>query len=418
MDWMLYAQALLGIVVFTALAVPFSARRQAINWRLVGIAIVLQFAVCILLTKVPLISNALSYVNEGVKALNTATLKGSSFVYGYLGGGDTPFTVTNPGALSTFAFTVLPLVMVVSALAAVLWHWRVLPLVVRSISFLFERTLGTRGPAGLAATATIFMGQVEAPLLVKPYVASMTRYELLILMTAGMSMISGSMMVIYAAMLGHLFDGVLSHLLIKSIMSVPSSILFAHILVPEGTPTAFQEKNEGKLYGGTMDAITRGTSDGMHIYFNICAILVVLIAFVALINSALGLLPTVAGTPLSLERVAGWIFAPIAWLMGIPWVEALKSGSLLGIKTVLNEFIAYLDLAKVSPAEMSERSRLITIYALCGFANFASVGMQVSGLAAMAPDRRQDLLDLGMPSLLAATLGSCMTGAIVGLVTF
>lgn len=418
MDWMLYAQALLGIAVFTALAVPFSARRQAINWRLVGIAIVLQFAVCILLTKVPLISNALSYVNEGVKALNTATLKGSSFVYGYLGGGDTPFTVTNPGALSTFAFTVLPLVMVVSALAAVLWHWRVLPLVVRSISWLFERTLGTRGPAGLAATATIFMGQVEAPLLVKPYVASMTRYELLILMTAGMSMISGSMMVIYAAMLGHLFDGVLSHLLIKSIMSVPASILFAHILVPEGTPTAFQEQKEGKLYGGTMDAITRGTSDGMHIYFNICAILVVLIAFVALINSALGLLPGVAGAPLSLERVAGWIFAPIAWLMGIPWAEALKSGSLLGIKTVLNEFIAYLDLAKVSPAEMSERSRLITIYALCGFANFASVGMQVSGLGAMAPDRRQDLLDLGMPSLLAATLGSCMTGAIVGLVTF
>lgn len=418
MDWMLYAQALLGIAVFIGLAVPFSANRRAINWKLVGIAVVLQFAICILLTKVPLISQGLAYVNEGVSALSTATAKGTSFVYGYLGGGDAPFTITNPGALSTFAFTVLPLVMVVSALAAVLWHWRILPLVVSSISWVFERTLGTRGPAGLAATATIFMGQVEAPLLVRPYIASMTRYELLILMTAGMSMISGSLMVIYAAMLGHLFTDVLSHLLIKSIMSVPASILFAHIIIPEGAPTGFDEQKQGRLYGSTMDAISRGTTDGLHIYFNICAILVVLIAFVALINSGLGVLPSVAGTPLSLERMAGWLFAPLAWLMGIPWSEALKSGSLLGIKTVLNEFIAYLDLAKMSTVEMSARSRLITIYALCGFANFASVGMQISGIGAMAPERRQDLSDLGMRSLLAATLGSCMTGAIVGIVAF
>ncbi|MFM1887679.1 MAG: hypothetical protein RL026_2836 [Pseudomonadota bacterium] len=416
MDAMLILQAVLGIAAFVVLALPFSSDRKAIRWKLVGGAIGLQFAICFLLLKVPVISNLFGYVNRAVSALGAATREGTTFVYGYLGGGDTPFTVTNPDAVSSFAFQVLPLVIVMSALSAVLWHWRILPLVVRAISWVFERVLSTKGPAGLGATANIFMGQVEAPLLVRPYIATMTRYELLILMTAGMATIAGSVMVIYAAMLGEQFTNVLTHLLIKSIMSVPASILFAHIMLPEVTSSELEPGKGPRIYTGTMDAISRGTGDGLNIYLNILAILIVLIAFVALINGALGLLPGVGGAALSLERIAGWIFAPLAWLMGIPWDEALRSGSLLGIKTVLNEFIAYLELAKLPDTEISERSRLITIYALCGFANFASIGIQVSGIGAMAPERRQDLSQLAFRALVAATLGSCMTGAIVGII--
>ncbi len=418
MNWMLYLQATLGIVVFIAIPLPFSTARRNIRWSMVVGAVALQFAICILLLKVPFISQAFAYVNDAVGAVGHATRQGTAFVYGYLGGGDKPFEVTNPNAVVTFAFQVLPLVIVMSALSAVLWYWRILPTVVRGISVMFERTLGVGGPAGLGATANIFMGQVEAPLLVRPYIATMTRYELLILMTAGMATIAGSVMVIYAAMLGDQFKDVLSHLLIKSIMSVPASVLFAHLLVPEITSSKLERSKEPRLYTGTMDAISRGTTDGLNIYLNILAILIVLIAFVALTNSAIGLLPEVAGAPLSLERLAGWIFAPVAWLMGIPWAEATLSGSLLGVKTVLNEFIAYLQLAKIPVGELSERSRLITLYALCGFANFASIGIQISGIGAMAPERRADLSSLALPALLAATLASCMTGAIVGIVAY
>lgn len=418
MNWMLYLQALLGIAVFVALALPFSENRRGIRWPLVGWAIALQFGIAILLLKVPVISHAFGYLNRAVGALGEATRQGTSFVYGFLGGGDAPFTVTNPGAMTSFAFSVMPLVIVISALSAVFWYWGLLPAIVRAIARVFERLLGTRGPAGLATTANIFLGQVEAPLVVRPYISTMTRYELLLLMTAGMAMIAGSVMVIYAAMLGPQFKDILTHLIIKSIMSVPAAILFAHLLIPETTTSEFREDKAPRVYESTMDAITRGTTDGMHIYFNVLAILITLIAFVALVNSAVSLLPGVAGAPLSLERIAGWIFAPMAWLMGIPWAEATLSGSLLGVKTVLNEFIAYLKLIDVGPAELSERSRLITIYGLCGFANFSSVGIQVSGISAMAPDRRGDLIDLGMRSLLAATLASCMTGSVIGIVAY
>ena len=413
---MLYLQALLGITVFVAIALPLSSNWRRISWKLVGIAIALQFVICALLLKVPLLNQALSYVNRAVDALASATLKGTSFVYGYVGGATPPFTVTEPGAAVTFAFQVLPLVIVMSALSALLWYWRILPAVVQGINAVFQRALGTRGPAGLAATANIFLGQVEAPLLVRPYIAKMNRYELLVLMTAGMATIAGSVMVIYASMLGEAFQGVLGHLITKSIMSVPASILFAHVMLPDATEQDHGDAQPPRIYESTMDAITRGTADGLNIYLSILAILIVLIAFVALANGAIGALPDVAGAPLTLERIAGWIFAPLAWLMGIPWREALTAGSLLGIKTVLNEFIAYLELAKVPAEVLSDRSRLITIYGLCGFANFSSIGIQVSGIGAMAPERKKDLSELALRALIGATLASCMTGAVVGIV--
>jgi concentrative nucleoside transporter, CNT family len=264
----------------------------------------------------------------------------------------------------------------------------------------------------------VFVGQVEAPLLVRPFIATMSQYELLLLMTAGMAMIAGSMMVVYSAMLASHFENMLSQLLTKSLMSVPASVLFAHVMLPDDPQTEARDHDSMRLYTSTMDAITRGTQDGLHIWLSVIAILIVLIAFVAVANQAVGLLPPVAGEAVSLERIAGWLFAPLAWFMGIPWGEALRSGSLLGIKTVLNEFIAYLQMAALDPAALSPRTRLITIYALCGFANFASMGIQISGIAAMAPDRRADLNALALRSLIGATLASCMTGAVVGIVAF
>jgi len=410
-----FLQAVAGIAAFVGLGVLLSASRRRIDWRLVATAIVLQFVICVLLLRVPVAAAGLAAVGRGVDAVTDATRAGTTFLFGFLGGGEAPFAVAEPGALVTFAFRLLPIVIVMSALSALLWQWRVLPLVVRALAGLFERTLGTRGPAALAATAEIFAGPVESPLLVRPYLAAMTRYELLLLMTAGLATIAGSVMALYAAMLGPFFHEALGHLLTKSVMSVPASILFAHLLLPED-PRGQPVVAPPRLYTGSMDALTRGTQDGLGVYLGVMAMLLVLVSLVALLNGIVGLLPAAGGAPLSLERMAGWMFAPVAWCMGVPWSEAPAVGSLLGVKTVLNEFIAYAQFTQLPPETLDARSRLITIYALCGFANFGSIGIQLGGIGAMAPERRADLAALAMPALVAATLASCMTAAIAGLV--
>ena len=410
-----FLQAVAGMAAFVGLGVLLSASRRRIDWRLVATAIVLQFVICALLLRVPVAAAGLAAVGRGVDAVTDATRAGTTFQFGFLGGGAAQFAVAEPGALVTFAFRLLPIVIVMSALSALLWHWQVLPLVVRALAGLFERTLGTRGPAGLAATAEIFAGPVESPLLVRPYLAAMTRYELLLLMTAGLATIAGSVMALYAAMLGPFFGEALGHLLTKSVMSVPASILFAHLLLPED-PRDQPVVAPPRLYTGSMDALTRGTQDGLGVYLGVMAMLLVLVSLVALLNGIVGLLPAAGGEPLSLERMAGWIFAPVAWCMGVPWSEAPAVGSLLGVKTVLNEFVAYAQFTQLPPDTLDARSRLITIYALCGFANFGSIGIQLGGIGAMAPERRADLAALAMPALVAATLASCMTAAIAGLV--
>lgn len=410
-------QAVAGLAIYIGLALPFSDSIRKIRWRTVAIAILMQFAICILLLRVPLISDRLGLLNDAVAVLAEASREGTGFVFGYVGGGAPPFSVEHPAALAIFAFQSLAVILVVSALASLLWHWRILPTLVSAITWIFKKTLGASGPAGFAVTANVFVGMVEAPLLVRPYIARMTRHELLLLMTAGMSMIAGSVMVIYATLLSHQFTNLPAQLMTKSLMSIPASILFAHVMLPDDSVTD-RAAPLTRTYTGSMDAITRGTADGLQIWLNVIAILVVLIALVALVNHGLGLAPHVGGSPLSLERLSGWLFAPLAWLMGIPWNEALAAGRLLGIKTVLNEFLAYLNFSQVDPTTLSARTRLIIIYALCGFANFGSMGIQISGIAAMAPERRQDLNDLALRSLIGATLASCMTGAIVGVVAF
>jgi CNT family concentrative nucleoside transporter len=310
------------------------------------------------------------------------------------------------------------LIIVVSAIAAIFWHWRLLPIIIKFISLLFKKPLNVGGPVGLSATANIIFGQVEAPLLIRPYLGQMTKHELLVLMTVGMSTISGGVMVVYTTMLADLYGtALIGHFLTASIISVPAAIMYANIMMPSDQKTEDQSAIEkSQLYRSTMDALTRGTQDGLQITLSIAALLLVLISLVTLVNYGLGTLPVVAGEALSLERIAGWIFSPIAWCMGIPWAEAQLGGSLLGVKTILNEFVAYVNLAAIDASEFSERSRMIMLYALCGFANLSSVGILLSGMGTMVPQRKDDLIAVSGKALVAATLASCFTGLVVGII--
>lgn len=413
----LILQITIGFIGLTLLAVPLSAKRSAINYRHILIAIAFQILLAFALIKVPVIIKIFSYLSEGVIALQAATTQGTTFVFGYLGGGNAPFMDGGSGSSLIFAFGILPLIIVMSCLTALLWFWRILPFIIRAFSKVFEKLFNIGGPIGLGATANIIMGQVEAPLLVRPYLSKMTKKELLILMTAGMSTVSGSIMIALVMMLQPQFNDVnlIQHLVTASILSIPAAIMYSNIMIPSNDATEFDADAVPKIYESSMDAITRGTRDGLEIALNVGAILIAFIALVSLADSILGLLPLVGDAPLSLQRILGWIFAPIVWLMGVPWSEAIEAGKLLGIKTALNEFVAYAQLAVIEDGLLSDRTKLITLYGLCGFANFSSVGILVSGIGAMSPERKKDLIDISIKALVGATLASCMTGLVIGI---
>jgi len=415
-----YAQTVLGGFILLILGVLFSSNTKKINLFYLANAIVLQFLLAILLIKVPPVASFFESLSQGVLALKSATDQGTGFVFGYLAdGAPKPFEVVNPASANIFIFSGLMLIIVVSALAAIFWHWRVLPIVIKLISSLFKKPLNVGGPVGLSATANIIFGQVEAPLLIKPYLKQMSRHELLTLMTVGMSTISGGVMVVYTTMLNDLYGtSLIGHFLTASIISVPAAIMYANIMMPSNQKTEDQSQiEESSLYKSTMDALTRGTQDGLNITLNIAALLLVLIALVTLVNFGLAALPFVGGEAITLERMAGWIFAPIAWCMGIPWAEAQLAGSLLGVKTILNEFVAYVNLAAIDASELSEKSRLIMLYGLCGFANLSSVGILLSGIGTMIPERKDDLIAVSGKALIGATLASCFTGLVVGVIS-
>jgi len=413
----LILQITIGFIGLTLLAIPLSAKKSAINYRHILIAIGFQILLAFALIKVPLIIKIFSYLSEGVIALQAATTQGTTFVFGYLGGGNAPFMDGGSGSSLIFAFGILPLIIVMSCLTALLWFWKILPFIIRGFSKVFEKLFNIGGPIGLGATANIIMGQVEAPLLVRPYLSKMTKKELLILMTAGMSTVSGSIMIALVMMLQPQFVDInlIQHLITASILSIPAAIMYANIMIPSNDATEFDADAVPKIYESSMDAITRGTRDGLEIALNVGAILIAFIALVSLADSILGLLPVVGDAPLSLQRILGWIFAPIVWLMGVPWEESIEAGKLLGIKTALNEFVAYAQLAVIEEGTLSERTKLITLYGLCGFANFSSVGILVSGIGAMSPERKKDLIDISIKALVGATLASCMTGLVIGI---
>ena len=412
-------QIIIGFVGLVCIAIPFSQNRSSINYRHIFAAIILQIILAFALLKIPFIVQIFAYLSEGVTALQAATQEGAEFVFGYLSNSSTsPFESSVTGNSMIFAFQLLPLIIVISSLSALLWFWNILPLIIRAISKIFEKLFNIGGPIGLGATANIIMGQVEAPLLVRPYLSRMSEKELLILMTAGMSTVSGSIMIALVTMLAPQFPDInlIQHLVSASILSIPAAIMYANIMIPSAEVTNFDGNSVPKVYDSSMDAITRGTRDGLDICLNVGAILIAFIALVSLLNSLLGILGGWIGiTDLSLQLILGYIFFPIVWLMGVPLSETLASAELLGLKTALNEFVAYGALANIEPDALSDRSKLITLYALCGFANFSSVGILVSGISAMAPERKNDLIKVSIKALIGATLASCMTGLVIGI---
>jgi concentrative nucleoside transporter, CNT family len=407
--------ALLGEVGLMSLAWMVSEQRRRIPWRTVAAGVILQIALALLLTRFPPAINAILLLNRGANALQAATDAGTAFVFGYLGGGVLPFAETHPGASFILAFQAMPLVIVISALASLLFYWGVLQRVTAAFAWLLRRAMGIGGALALGAAVHVFVGMIEAPLLVRPYLARMQRGELFALMTCGMAGVAGTVMVIYAGFLAPLMPNALGHILIASVISTPAGLAIAAIMVPFGPVEAGEEARlvMRERPASALDALVRGTQDGIPLLAGILAMLLVAVAMVALVNGALGLLPH-WGDSVTLQRIFAWPFRPIMWLIGVPWRESSAAATLMATKTVLNEFVAYSNFSAMGPGAFSPRTRTILTYALCGFANFGSLGIMIGGLGAMVPERRAEVVALGLRSILSGTLATCMSGALAG----
>jgi len=417
---MLQLQSAFGVFALLALAWIFGENRRAVSIRQAAIGLAATLVTAVVLIKLPFVARAFGAINDAVGAISSASRAGTSFVFGYLGGGSLPFDLKAPGADFILAFQALPIVLVMSVLTTLLFYWRILPPIVRGMAWLLERTLGVGGAVGLSTAANIFLGMVESPLFVRPYLAQMTRSELFLVMTGGMAGIAGTVLVLYATLLAPLIADAAAHFVIASVLGAPAAILISLIMVPETSDrlTGGALGEDPKMQAAsTMDAIVKGTTAGLELLLNIVAMLIVLVALVHLANAVLGLLPDVGGAGISLQRMLGYLMAPVCWLMGLPWSQAVTAGSLMGTKTVLNELIAYVDFSKLAPDALDTRSRLIMLYAMCGFANFGSLGIMIGGLGTMAPDRRDEINSLGLKSIVSGTLTTCLMGAIVGVLT-
>jgi CNT family concentrative nucleoside transporter len=406
---------ILGIAALLLLAWAISENRRAVPWRTVAGGIALQWALALLLIGFPPATHAILALNNAVHALQTAADAGTRFVFGYLAGPPFPFAEPSPGAAFILAFKALPLVLVISALASLLFHWRILQAVSRGFAWVLKRWLGVGGALGLGAATHIFVGMIEAPLLIRPWLARMQRGEIFALMTCGMAGIAGTMMVIYAAILGPVIPNALGNIMIASVISTPAALAVAALMVP------FRPSDEEARIvlpnppASALDAVVKGTAEGIPILAGIIAVLLVTVALVTLLNSALALLPHWGGEPVTLQGLFALPFRPVMWLIGVPWAETAAAAHLMGTKTVLNEFVSYLGLAATPAETLSDRSRLILTYAMCGFANFGSLGILIGGMGAMVPERRDEIVALGLRSILSGTLATCTSGAIAGM---
>jgi CNT family concentrative nucleoside transporter len=411
----LIVQSIIGLLVFLLVAwlVGENRRRIAVATILGGVG--LQIALGLLLLKLPLFKGAFLALNKAILALEESTRAGTSFVFGYLGGGQPPFQEITPAASYILAFRGLPLVLLVSALSSLLFYWRILPVVVRAFSWALQRTMRIGGAEGFSVAANVFLGMVESPLVVRPYLRQMTRSEMFSIMTVGMAGVAGTVMVLYAAILGPIVPDALGHILIASIISAPAGVTIAKIMIPETKPITTGKVVPPVEARSSMDAITKGTAEGIQLLINIVAMVIVLVALVYLVNLGLRALPDVGGGPITLQRLFGYAMAPVMWLVGIPWSECVTAGSLMGTKTVLNELIAYVDMSRVGPELLSDRSRIILTYAMCGFANPGSLGIMIGGMGAMVPERREEIVALGLRTILSGTLATCMTGAVAAI---
>jgi len=414
-------QSALGVIAIIGLAFATSENRGAVNWPQAGIGLGVTVALALVMLKVPKAEVAFAAINDGVNAIATATRAGTAFVFGYVGGGPLPFEVKEPTATFILGFQALPVVLVMSVLSSLLFYWRIMPPIVRGFSWALERTLDVGGAVGLSTAANIFVGQVEAPLFIRPYLVKLSRGEMFVVMTGGMAGIAGTVFVLYATILANAIPNAAGHIVVCSVLGAPAAILISLIMVPDTKRAhiggVLADLEVEQVATSTMDAVVKGTGAGLELLLNIVAMLIVFVALVHLANAVLGLLPDLYGAPVTLQRLLGFVMAPVCWLMGIPWSEAVTAGGLMGIKTILNELIAYLQLAALPDGALSPRSRLIMLYAMCGFANFGSLGIMMAGLSTMCPEKRDEVVSLGLKSIVSGTLTTCLLGAIVGMLT-
>lgn len=414
-------QAILGLFVLTGIAWVLSEQRRKLDWQLIVLGLSSQLLIALVMLKFPPARIAMGLLNDGVAAISSATEVGTTFLLGFLGGhpdpvaNPYPFEISNIGATFILAFRVLPLILFFTVLSALLWYFRILPLVIRGFSYLLKRSLGVGGAVGVSTAANIFIGMVEAPILIRPYLTILSRSELFVVMTCGMATIAGSVMILYSVILAEIIPNAIGHILTASLISAPAAIMIAKIMIPGDSKTEGGDVRKAVKYDSVMDAITHSTGDGVRLMVSVGAMLFVLVSLVALVNSALSLLPTLLGEPITLQRLLGYLFAPLVWLLGIPWSECLAAGSLMGSKTILNELIAYIQMSNLPAGTLSERSALIMSYALCGFANLGSLGIMIGGIAGICPERRSEIVALAPRSILSGTLATCMTGALVGI---
>jgi CNT family concentrative nucleoside transporter len=413
------AQSLTGVALVLGLCWAISENRRRFPWKLAIGAIVVQAVLVLALFGLPALRVALQGVGQAVDGLAASTQAGVAFVFGFLAGTpNQPYPLTDPGSMFVFAFRVLPVILVVCALAALLWHWRILVWVTRGFGFVFERTMGLRGPPALATAATVFMGQVEGPIFIRSYLAGLSRSELFMLIAVGMACVSGSTMVAYATILKDVLPNAAAHVLTASIVSAPAGVLLARIIVPRDAAVEQAQAYDpaaAKRYESSIDALIKGTTDGLQIVLNVGATLIVFVALVAMLNLILGALPDVAGAPLSVERGLGLVFAPLAWAIGVPWHDAPTAGSLLGVKLVLTEFTAFIRMGAIPVGEIDDRTRVLMTYALCGFANVASVGINLAGYTVLVPERRNEVVGMVWKAMFAGFLATCLTASVVGL---
>ncbi len=413
---MQHLQSALGVIALIAFAWAISENRPAVSPRRVATGLAITLVLAVLFLKVPPITAALGSANHVIDAIAEASRAGTAFVFGYIGGGPLPFELKFPGNEFVLAFNALPIVLLMSVLTTLLFYWGILPPIVKGFAYVLNRTMGVGGAVGLSTAANIFVGHVEAPLFIRPYLAQLSRSELFVVMTGGMAGIAGTVLVLYAQFLRNAVPDAAGHLIIASVLGAPVAVMIGQIMVPDERDIRTNSLDVTEpVADSTMDAIATGTTAGLALLLNMIAMLIVFVALVHLGNAVLGLLPALGDEPVTLQRLLGLVMAPVCWLIGIPWSQAPTAGALMGIKTVLNELIAYLEMSKLPADALDPRSRLIMLYAMCGFANFGSLGIMIGGLTVMAPERRTDVLSLGMKSIVSGTLSTLLMGAIVGL---
>ena len=431
-------RSLLGMFVLGLLAWSMSVNRKAIPWRIVIWGIGLQMIFAVFILKTPVGGFIFDGLNSAVMALLGFTVEGARFIFGNLvwdyvpvGGGvagpagqgqvlQGVGQVANTGAL--FAFNVLPTIIFFSSLMTILYHLGVMQFVVKGFAWVMQRTMHTSGAETLSAAGNIFVGQTEAPLLIKPFIERMTMSELMAVMTGGFATVAGGVMAAYVGMLVAFFPDIAGHLMAASVMSAPAALVMAKLMYPEEMVPETSSSLELAVERpdvNVIEAAARGASEGLHLALNVGAMLLAFVALVYMLNAILSLMGGWVGLEsLSLELLLGWVLSPIAWLMGVPWEDATTVGGLLGLKMALNEFFAYLQLASVIGSDatgLSPRSVVIVTYALSGFANFSSIAIQICGIGGIAPSRRQDLSRIGLRAMIAGTLAAFMTATVAGM---